>query len=125
MNGKMEHLNGILEDMISKLLFGKHTKLWDLYLDQALFACRIRTHATTKTSPFYLVYGRQPHLLGDPNQALLIDATLAGHDECILVVQSARQEAVTTTYQRALKAKGIQDEIVTPHSLEEGDWVLV
>src|SRR6266516_5697185 len=99
MNGKVEHLNGILEDMISKLLFGKHTKLWDLYLDQALFACRIRTHATTKTSPFYLVYGRQPHLLGDPNQALLIDATLAGHDECILVVQSARQEAVTTTYQ--------------------------
>ena len=57
MNGKVECLNGILEDMISKLLFGKHTKLWDLYLDQALFACRIRTHATTKTSPFYLVYG--------------------------------------------------------------------
>ena len=29
------------------------------------------------------------------------------------------------TYQHALKAKGVRDEIVTPHSLEEGDWVLV
>src|SRR5438552_11956873 len=75
-NGKVEHLNGILEDMISKLLFGKPTKLWDLYLDQVLFACRIRTHSThstTKTSPFYLLYGRQPHLPGDPNKALPID----------------------------------------------------
>ena len=66
-NGKVERLNGILEDMISKLLFKKPTKLWDLYLDQALFACRIRMHSTTKLSPFYLVYGRQPHLLGDRN----------------------------------------------------------
>ena len=33
-NGKVECLNGILESMISKLLFGKPTKHWDLYLDQ-------------------------------------------------------------------------------------------
>ena len=66
-NGKVERLDGILEDMISKLLFGKPTKLWDLYLDQTLFAYRVRMHSTMKTSPFYLLYGRQPHLLGDPN----------------------------------------------------------
>ena len=51
-NGKVERLNGILEDMISKLLFGKPTKLWDLYLDQALFAYRIQTHNTTKCPHF-------------------------------------------------------------------------
>src|SRR5437762_14254735 len=49
---KVERLNGILEDMISKLLFGKPTKLWDLYLDQALFAYRIQTHSTTKCPHF-------------------------------------------------------------------------
>ncbi len=124
-NGKVERLNGILEDMISKLLFGKPTKLWDLYLDQALFACRVRTHSTMKTSPFYLLYGRQPHLLGDPNRALPIDATPEGHDERIRLVQSARQEAAVAMHERALKAKGARDEIVTLHSLEEGDWVLV
>jgi hypothetical protein len=89
-NEKVECLNGILEDMISKLLFEKLTKLWDLYLDQVLFACKVRTHLTMKTSPFYLVYGRQPHLLGDPNRALPIDAAHAGHDKCICLIQSAR-----------------------------------
>ena len=54
-NGKVESLNGLLGRMITKYLLGKPTKLWDLYLDQALFACRVRTHATTKTSPYYLV----------------------------------------------------------------------
>jgi len=49
----------------------------------------------------------------------------AGHDERIRLVQSARQEAAIAMYERALKAKGAQDEIVTPHSLDEGDWVLV
>ena len=105
-NGKVERLNGILEDMISKLLFGKPTKLWDLYLDQALFACRVRTHSTMKTSPFYLVYGRQPHLLDDPNRTLPIDAAPARHDERIRLVQSARQEVAIAMHERALKAKG-------------------
>src|SRR5216110_3253557 len=111
--------------MLGKLLLNKPTKLWDLYLDQALFACRIRTHATTKTSPFYLVYRRQPHLLGDPNVALPSDANPAGHEERIRLVQSAWQEAAIATYDRARKAKSDRDEVVTPHALEEGDWVLV
>ena len=66
-NGKVERLNGILGGMLGKLLLGKPTNLWDLYLDQALFACRVRTNSTTKESPFYLVYGQHPHLFGDVN----------------------------------------------------------
>jgi hypothetical protein len=66
-NGKVEVLNGLLGGILTKSLLGKSTKLWDLYLERALFACRVRTHATTKTSPFYLVYGKHPRLLGDVN----------------------------------------------------------
>ena len=40
-NGKIERLNGIIGTMLGKMLLNKPTKLWDLYLDQALFACRI------------------------------------------------------------------------------------
>ena len=80
-NGKVERLNGIIGNMLSKFMLGKPTKLWDLYLDQALFACRVRTHTTNKTSPFYLLYGRHPHLLGDLNKALPVDATVGKYKE--------------------------------------------
>jgi hypothetical protein len=124
-NGKVERLNGILEGILSKLLYQKATKLWDQYLDPALFACRIRTNQTTKTSPFYLLYGRQPHLFGDPNQALPVDTPPADSEERIKLLQSARQEAAIASYERALLAKGKRDDIVTPHTLDEGEWVLV
>ena len=124
-NGKVERLNGIIGSMLGKLLLGKPTVLWDLYLDQALFACRVRTNATTKTSPFYLVYGRQPHLLGDVNKALPIDATPEGHEQRIKLLQSARTEATIAAYERAFKDSSYRNELVIPHHLDVGDWVLV
>jgi len=124
-NGKVEALNGLIGSMLTKLLLGKSTKLWDLYLDQALFACRVRTHSTTKTSPFYLVYGKHPRLLGDQNIALAIDAVTANHEARIQAVGSARQEAAQASYERAWQAKTIRDELVKEHELSEGEWVLV
>ena len=82
-------------------------------------------HTTTRVSSFYLVYGRQPHLLGDRNRALAANAEAAGHEDRIRVVQSARQEAARATYERAVKAKKARDEVMEVHSLQEGDWVLV
>ena len=124
-NGKVERLNGILEDMISKMLFGKPTKLWDLYLDTALFASHIHTNSTMKTSPFYLLYGQQPHLHGDPHHALPSNASPAEHEERIRIMSSARQEATHATFERALRDRKVRDDVVTPHTLEVGDWVLV
>jgi hypothetical protein len=124
-NGKVERLNGILGGMLGKLLLNKPTKLWDLYLDQALFAYGIHTNTTTGTSPFYHVYGQEPHLLGDRNHVLPDDTTAEGNDERIRVLQSARHDAVLATYERALKSKIARDELVQPHELEEGQWVLV
>jgi hypothetical protein len=94
-------------------------------LDQALFACRVHTHTTNKTSPFYLLYGRQPHLLGDLNQALPVDATADGYEERLKLVQSARAEAIKVAYERALHEKGIHDSTVKAHELDVGQWVLV
>src|SRR5208282_649641 len=111
--------------MISKMLFGKSMKSWDLYLDTALFASRIRTNTTTKTSPFYLLYGQQPHLHGDPHHAFPSDAPPAEHEERIRTMSSVRQEATRATYERALRDRKFRDDIVTPHTLEVGEWVLV
>ena len=106
--------------MPGKMLLNKPTKLWDLYLDQAVFACRIRTHSTTKTSPFYLLYGRHPHLYDDHNIALSTDSDPAPYEERLERLQSARKEAAIASYERALKDKSVRDKLVMPHKLDEG-----
>ena len=107
--------------MLGKLLLNKPTALWDLYLDQALFACRVWTNATMKTSHFYLVYGRQPHLFGDVNKALPNDATPEWHEQRIKLLQSARTEATTAAYERTLKDSNYRNELLTPHYLDISD----
>ena len=96
-----------------------------MYLDQALFACRVRTHATTRTSPYYLVYGKQPHLVNDDNHPLDVNAPIADYHSRIEVVQSARQQASRVTAERALREKTLRDRQVSLHKIDIGDWVLV
>ena len=124
-NGKVESLNGLIGRMLTKYLLGKPTKLWDLYLDQALFACRVRAHATTRTSPYYLVYGKHPRLVSDDNYPLDVDTPVADYRPRIEAVQSARQEATQITYERALREKTLRDERVKLHTVDVGEWVLV
>lgn len=86
----MERLNVVLEGMISKMLFGKPTKLWDLNLDAALFASRISANTTTKTSNFNFLYRQPSHLHVDPHHALPSHASPAEHQERIQMMSSVR-----------------------------------
>ncbi len=63
-NGLVERLNGILGSMIRKFVENGGQE-WDVYLNQALFACRVRVHRSIGVSPFYLTYGISPTLPGD------------------------------------------------------------
>jgi hypothetical protein len=123
MNGK--RLNRILEGMLGKLLLCKPTNLWDLYFDQALFACRVRVHSTTKESPFYLVHGQHPHLFGDVNKALPNEATPKGHGKRIKLLQSARTIVTIAAYEWAFKDASHRNELVKPRHLDVGEWILV
>ncbi len=38
---------------------------WDEFLNQTIFAIRVRSHAVTRHSPFYLLYGVEPRIPGD------------------------------------------------------------
>jgi transposase InsO family protein len=71
-NGKTERFNQLFESMLAKYV-GKVTHRWDEYVDQALFACRIREHSVTKKSPFYLVYGKEPIIPGDTTYPFLYE----------------------------------------------------
>ncbi|SPO25960.1 uncharacterized protein UTRI_03325 [Ustilago trichophora] len=45
-NGKVEALNGMIGRMLTRLMVGKSTRLWDQYLANAIFACRVRRAKT-------------------------------------------------------------------------------
>lgn len=123
-NGKVENFNGLLGRMLTKYCMGKPTRVWDLYLPQALFATRVREHATSGKSPFYLVYGTHPRLPGDkePTTSLRDSAEL---DSKIMAVNHARAEANEALLYKAIRAQKIHDERVTTSSLTPGKWVLV
>lgn len=74
-NGICERLNGTLKQMLRKYTNGAF-HIWDEYLHTALFACRIRTHATSGYSPFKMVYGQDPVLPGDPLSPYISDKPL-------------------------------------------------
>lgn len=63
-NGMVERMHAMLKHSLITLCAGKPNR-WDEYLKQTLFALRVRTHAVTKYSPFYLLYGVGPRLPGD------------------------------------------------------------
>jgi transposase InsO family protein len=70
-NGKVENLNDTLKRILTKLMMGKSTKLWDKYLSQTLFSARVRIHAISKISPFYFIYGIHPRIPFNANLSRL------------------------------------------------------
>lgn len=72
-NGLCERMHAMLNHSITTLVEG-HPDRWDEYLPQIIFSLRVRTHAVTKFSPFFLLYGYEPRLPGDtdpPRQSMV------------------------------------------------------
>ena len=61
----------------------------------------------------------------DHNYTSPVDSDLAPYEERLKLLQSTRIEAAIATHERALKYKSVRDQLVIPHEIEEGQWVLV
>ncbi|MCO5590992.1 hypothetical protein L7F22_044968 [Adiantum nelumboides] len=57
-NGLVEAFNGVLHKILFKLV-EEHPKDWDMYLERALWACRVTQKLATGFTPFHLVYGEE------------------------------------------------------------------
>ena len=60
-DGLVEKFNSTLISMLSKSV-GKYGRDWDKHLPYLLFAYRVAVQESTKASPFYLLYGREPQV---------------------------------------------------------------
>ena len=58
-NGLIEHFNGTIKNIIAKYARDS-PQSWDLYVNQALMACRFSVNRSTGFSPHYLVYLNDP-----------------------------------------------------------------
>ena len=124
-NGMVERLNGVLGKAISKYLVGKSRKTWDLYVQQATYYARIRTHATTESSPFRLLYGVHPRLISDEmGPSPEREET---RDDPGEFIETERAEAHRRTVLRGEQNKRAweKDRVSKLLSYEVGDWVLI
>ena len=64
-NGLCERLNKTLKHSLSKLLHDRPKSEWDLLLSDAVWHYNTSKQETTKMSPYYLVYKKEPELVID------------------------------------------------------------
>ena len=124
-SGKVEALNGIIGRMLTWMMVGKSTQLWDQYLPNAIFACRIRRSTSTDQSPFYLTYGVEPRLPTDKLEPRILDGNIEDVASRLPNLRSQRYQANQAVLNRAIQAKLVHDKKVRLHKLDIRDWVLV
>ena len=96
-DGLVERFNSTLINMLSKCA-KKNGKDWDKQLPYVLFAYRASVQASTKESPFYLLYGRDPRL---PSECALTVPTTP----YMIDLQDYRSELTTSLSDAWLTAK--------------------
>lgn len=133
-NGLVERMHRMLNHAITTLS-NSNPERWDEFLPQTVFSLRVRTHAVTRHSPFYLLYGIEPRLPGDTSPP---DSFLAPLDELERREQrlefTAREldhlgQSRAAAYHRSLaqaeriaRRSGIDDS-VSDHYFSVGHWV--
>jgi hypothetical protein len=117
-NSKCERTNQTVKNMLKKYVNGD-VHSWDEYVDTVTFACRIRKHATTGHSPFFLVYGIHPRIPGDfhrphMNEFTEFDANLITEDALTRIRQlrEVRFLAEENMRNKAIKDKENWDKLL-------------
>ncbi|MCO5601879.1 hypothetical protein L7F22_056005 [Adiantum nelumboides] len=131
-NGLVEKANGIIAEIIRKMVKNK-TKLWDDFLDGALWAYRTTYKEATEFTPFHLVYGQealQPIELNIPTMRLHGKATQRKEEEwtdhllTLAELEWKREVAYECYKRKATQVKDKLDKEVKDKGIKEGDLVL-
>ncbi|MCO5608036.1 hypothetical protein L7F22_062239 [Adiantum nelumboides] len=131
-NGLVEKANGIIAGIIQKMVKNK-TKLWDDFLNGALWEYRTTYKEATDFTPFHLVYGQealQPIELNIPT--IRLHGKLAQGEEeawadCLLTLAELewkRETAYQCYKSRATQIKDKLNKKVKDKGIKEGDLVL-
>jgi transposase InsO family protein len=129
-NGMVERMHSMMGNAITTLSNAQPDR-WDEFLPQAIFGIRVRTHAVTKSSPFYLLYGTHPRIPGDsqpPREAMAewTDDTIEDYiTRNMDDLHRARGIAYTRSEKQAaaMKQRNARIEASDDYYFKLNDWV--
>ena len=127
-DGLVEKFNSTLLGMMSKCLDSKSLE-WDQQLPTLLFAYRSMVQESTKESPFFLLYGRDPRLptesvLGSTREAYLVDME-DYRSEFLISLARAQKLALENIRKAQEKQKEFYDRAAESPKYRLGDRVMV
>jgi hypothetical protein len=133
-NGLVERYNKTLAETLAKVSFRCPFE-WDELVPAALFAYRTARQETTKHTPFYLLYGREPTYPVEstvetypheiPTEEDLSDVLLRRTFQLYGPLVEARSQARTNILREQKRQKRRYDKNVKPQEIQEGDLVLL
>jgi Mor family transcriptional regulator len=128
-NGMIERLHGMVNHGITAMVRSRVNR-WDEFVDQVVFGIRVRTHAVTKVSPFYLLFGINPRIPGDldpPNQVRApldeLERQVAANEFQIRELEDLGQTRAAAHFRSLEQAKKMESGQVKTFYFEIGDWV--
>ncbi|MCO5603325.1 hypothetical protein L7F22_057475 [Adiantum nelumboides] len=131
-NGLVEKANGVIARIIRKMVKNK-TKLWDDFLDGALWAYRTTYREATEFTPFQLVYGQealQPIELNIPTMRLHGKGALDYQETwtyrllTLVKLEWKRETAYECFKRKDIQTKEKHDKKLKDKGIKEGDLVL-
>ncbi len=128
-NGMVERFNGTFGRMLSRFI-NNNVKIWDQFIDQALFACRVRTHKATGHSPFFMVYGKHPKIPGDILEPMMLTdqeekASVEGRIAQLVELGMERKNAERKVEHERMLLQKRQEEEIEYFSFYPGDMVML
>ena len=127
-DGLVENFNSTIQSMISKSSDGNVME-WDKQLPFLLFPYRSMVQESTKESPFFLLYGRDPRLpsgtlLEQSHTTYLVDLD-DYRTELVINVKKARELALNSIKEAQKKQRSQYDKQSRTQVYNIGDRVMV
>ncbi|KAM9985839.1 hypothetical protein ACTFIZ_002137 [Dictyostelium cf. discoideum] len=128
-DGLVERFNKTIVIMLKSFTQEVHT-MWDLYLDSCLFAYRISVHASTGSSPFSMIYGREATIPSDLGSLNPFNSVVTTNDNYVgklkETIKNSLDIAKTKTQEAQVNQKQYYDGLRTrKNSISPGDHVLL
>ena len=126
-DGLVERFNRTLANMLSSYANSKHND-WDVYIPSCLFAYRNAVHASTKETPFFLMYLRNANMPIDLTFTTPVSQYMEVPDYVTLMKERIckvwKQAGLQLKYQQE-QAKDQYDKKAKDHNFKVGDQVMV